>query len=179
MPATVEVWDLPLRLYHWMLAAAVLIAYFTANVFDTVHEVAGYAALALISFRLVWGFYGSRYSCFRSFIRPLRTVAPFVRQLARGRVGHYLGLNPAGALMALTLLVSLAVSTISGWMQLTETYFGVAWVEAVHAYSSELVLILAVVHVLGVLAMSAVQRENLVRAMLTGRKRRLRGRGDL
>jgi cytochrome b len=73
--------------------------------------------------------------------------------------------------MSVALLALLLVSAISGWMQITERFFGVDWVEKVHTYSSNLVLILAAVHVLGVLLMCALQKENLVRAMITGRKR--------
>jgi cytochrome b len=69
------------------------------------------------------------------------------------------------------LVLSLAVSSISGWMQITERYFGVEWVERVHTWSSNLVLGLAIVHVLGVIVVGALQRENLVRAMITGKKR--------
>jgi cytochrome b len=74
--------------------------------------------------------------------------------------------------MAATLLLLLAVSSASGWMQLTERFFGVEWVETVHSCSSNAVLALVVVHVLGVLMMCALQKENLVRAMIDGRKRR-------
>jgi cytochrome b len=73
--------------------------------------------------------------------------------------------------MAVALVLSLAVSSISGWMQITERYFGVEWVERVHMWSSNLVLGLAIVHVLGVLLVCALQKENLVRAMITGKKR--------
>ena len=170
-PATIDVWDLPLRLFHWSLAAAVLIAYFSANVLDTVHEIAGYAVLVLIAFRLVWGFAGTRYSRFASSMRPLRIVLRYLGQIAKGETGRYLGLNPAGAAMSAALLVLLAVSTISGWMQVTEKFFGVDWVETLHTWSSNLVLILAVVHVLGVVLMCVLQKENLVRAMITGKKR--------
>ena len=72
--------------------------------------------------------------------------------------------------MSVTLLVLLAISTISGWMSVTVRFFGVAWVEELHRYSSDLVLILVAVHVLGVLTMCVLQRENLVRAMIDGRK---------
>ena len=174
-PATVVVWDWPLRLFHWTLAASVLIAWFTPNIYDTVHRIAGYTVLGLIAFRLVWGFAGTRYSRFRSFIRLLRVTPGFLWGLRHGRTGRYLGLNPAGAAMSVTLLVLLAVSTISGWMQVTVGFFGVAWVEDLHTYSSNLVMILVVIHVLGVLTMCVLQRENLVRAMITGRKR---DRGD-
>ena len=169
--ANVAVWDLPLRLYHWLLAGSVLTAYFSANVFDTVHEISGYTVLGLLAFRLTWGFAGPRYSRFSNFVQPPRAVLRYLRQLVHRNAGRYLGHNPAGATMIMALLVLLAIATISSWMQLTERFFGVTWVEVVHTWSSNLVLILAVVHVLGVLAMCALQKENLVRAMITGRKR--------
>jgi cytochrome b len=170
-PGMVVVWDGPLRLFHWTLATAVLIAWFTPNVYDTVHRIAGYTVLGLIVFRLVWGFAGTRYSRFRSFIRLLRATPGFLWGLRRGQTGRYLGLNPAGAAMSVTLLLLLAVSTISGWMQVTVRFFGVAWVEDLHTYSSDLVMILVIIHVFGVLTMCVLQGENLVRAMITGRKR--------
>ncbi len=172
---SVPVWDLPLRLFHWLLAAAVLTAYFSANVFDDVHEISGYAVLGLLVFRLIWGFAGSQHARFSSFVRSPRVVEIYLRQLAQGKSNRYLGHNPAGAVMIVTLLTLLAVSAVSGWMQLTYYFFGVTWVETVHTWSSNLVLILAIVHVLGVLLMSLVQKENLVRAMITGRKRDLSG----
>jgi cytochrome b len=173
-PAMVEVWDLPLRLLHWALAVSVLTAWFSANVLDTVHEIAGYAVLGLIGFRLVWGFAGTRYSRFRSFVRPLPVVIHYLGQIARGKTGRYLGLNPAGGAMSVALLALLAVSTLSGWMQLTERFFGVDWVETLHSWSSNLVLLLLLLHVLGVLLMCVLQKENLVLAMITGKKRERR-----
>ena len=170
-PAVVAVWDLPLRIHHWALAASVLIAWASANVLDTVHEVAGYTVIGLIAFRVVWGIFGSRHSRFASLPRLLRAMPRYLLQITRRQTGRYLGLNPAGAAMAVALLVLLAISTISGWMQVTERFFGVAWVETVHTYSSNVVLILVAVHVLGVLLMCALQKENLVRAMITGNKR--------
>ena len=167
----IVVWDWPLRLFHWVLAASVLIAWFTPNTYDTVHRIAGYTVLGLIAFRLVWGFAGTRYSRFGSFVRLLRAAPGFLWGLTRGQTGRYLGLNPAGAAMSVALLLSLMVSTISGWMSVTVRFFGVPWVENLHTYSSDLVMILVIVHVLGVLTMCVLQKENLVRAMITGRKR--------
>lgn len=167
----IVVWDWPLRLFHWVLAALVLIAWFTPNIYDTVHRIAGYTVLGLIALRLVWGFAGTRYSRFGSLVRLLRAAPGFIWGLTRGQTGRYLGLNPAGAAMSMALLLSLAVSTISGWMQVTVRFFGVPWVEDLHTYSSDLVMILVIIHVLGVLTMCVLQKENLVRAMITGRKR--------
>jgi cytochrome b len=122
---TVKVWDLPLRIAHWSLAASVLIAWFTANVFDTVHEIAGYIALALVVFRLVWGFVGPPHARFVNFVRRPGVTLRYLRRLAVGRAEAHLGHNPAGAAMIVTLLLLVAVSSVSGWMQITERFFGI------------------------------------------------------
>lgn len=168
---TVAVWDLPLRLWHWILAISVLIAWFTPTVYDGVHRIVGYAVIGLLAFRLLWGFMGSRYSRFRMLGVRLRVAPNYLWNLRRGMTGRYIGLNPAGSLMLVALLASLAVSTITGAMSVTVTFFGVWWVEDTHHYSSDAVIVLVVLHVLGVLVMGILQRENLIRAMFTGRKR--------
>ncbi|MEY9881130.1 MULTISPECIES: cytochrome b/b6 domain-containing protein [unclassified Bradyrhizobium] len=168
---TVAVWDLPLRLWHWILAISVLIAWFTPTVYDGVHRIVGYAVIGLLAFRLLWGFMGSRYSRFRMLGVRLRVAPNYLWNLRRGMTGRYIGLNPAGSLMLVALLASLAVSTITGAMSVTVTFFGVWWVEDIHHYSSDAVIVLVVLHVLGVLVMGILQRENLIRAMFTGRKR--------
>jgi cytochrome b len=170
-PRAVAVWDLPLRLWHWLLATSVLIAWFTPTVYGGLHRIVGYTVIGLLGFRLVWGFIGGRYSRFRMVGIRLRAAPGYLWNLRRGITGRYIGLNPAGTLMLVALLASLAVSTITGAMSVTVTFFGVWWVEDTHHYSSDAVIILVVVHVLGVVLMGTLQRENLIRAMFTGRKR--------
>lgn len=168
---TISVWDLPLRLWHWALAACVLAAWFTPTVYDGLHRILGYTVLGLLAFRLAWGFLGSRYSRFRMVGVRLRAAPGYLWNLRRGMTGRYIGLNPAGTLMLVALLLSLAVSTITGAMSVTVTFFGVWWVEDTHHYSSDAVIVLVVLHVVGVVLMGILQRENLIRAMITGRKR--------
>src|SRR5262249_46614379 len=109
------VWDLPLRVTHWALAVSIAVAYFTANVFDTVHTVAGYLALGLVVFRTAWGFIGTRYSRFSTSVRSPMAMLRYLRGLLRGHPGRYLGLNPAGAAMLIAMLALAAVSALSGW----------------------------------------------------------------
>ncbi len=168
---TVAVWDLPLRLWHWALAVSILAAWFTPTVYDTLHRIVGYTVLGLLAFRLVWGFWGSRYSRFRMIGVRLRAAPHYLWNLRRGRTGRYIGLNPAGTLMLVALLLAIAISAITGAMSVTVTFFGLWWVEDTHAIASDAVIVLAVVHVLGVVLMGLLQRENLIRAMFTGRKR--------
>ncbi|TWB65398.1 cytochrome b [Bradyrhizobium sacchari] len=168
---TVAVWDLPLRLWHWAFAASILAAWFTPTVYDRVHRIVGYTVLGLLAFRLVWGFWGSRYSRFRLMSVRLRAAPRYLLNLRRGLTGRYIGLNPAGTLMLVALLLAVAVSAITGAMSVTVTFFGVWWVEDTHHYSSDAVIVLVVLHVVGVLLMGRLQRENLIRAMISGRKR--------
>ena len=167
---TVQVWDLPLRLWHWWLAVLVIVAWVTPNVHDGLHRLAGYAILGLLAFRLIWGIIGTRHSRFRSLGARLRATPAYLWNLRRGKTGRYLGLNPAGTAMQLALLLLLIVSAVTGAMQVTVRFFGVWWVEDTHEVTSYLLIPLVVLHVAGVVLVSRLQRENLARAMLTGRK---------
>ena len=168
---TVAVWDVPLRLWHWSLAACVLAAWFTPTVYDRLHRIVGYAVIGLLVFRLIWGFCGSRYSRFRMIGVRLRAAPSYLLNLRRGITGRYIGLNPAGTLMLVVLLLALAVSAITGALSVTVTFFGVWWIEDTHAVASDAVIVLVLLHIVGVVLMSLLQRENLIRAMITGRKR--------
>ncbi|CCD86241.1 putative Cytochrome b561 family protein [Bradyrhizobium sp. ORS 285] len=168
---TVAVWDFPLRVWHWALAASVLVACVTPNTYDRLHRTAGYAVIGLLAFRLIWGLIGSRHSLFARISLKLRAAPQYILGMLRGETGRYLGLNPAGAAMLVVMLALLIVSTLSGLMQVSVRFFGVGWIEQAHALSSNAIIALIAVHVLGTLWMSLLQRENLARAMLTGRKR--------
>lgn len=168
----VYVWDLPLRIVHWSLAASIVVAWLSAVVFDSLHRQAGYIAIALVSFRIVWGFVGSDSARLSRLTFLLPNAIRFLRRLMRGRTGGYVGLNPAGAVMLVASLGLTLISGISGWMQITVRFFGVAWVQVLHTWSSYALLALAAVHVLGVAMVSILQRQNLVVAMFTGKKKR-------
>ena len=168
---TVAVWDLPLRLWHWALAVSVLTAWFTPTVHDNLHRIVGYTVIGLLVFRLLWGFWGGRYSRFRVIGVRLRAAPSYLLNLRRGITGRYIGLNPAGTLMLVALLLSLGISAITGALSVTVPFFGVWWIEDTHAIASDVAIVLVVLHVVGVVLMSMLQRENLIRAMITGRKR--------
>ncbi|MCP1847576.1 MULTISPECIES: cytochrome b/b6 domain-containing protein [unclassified Bradyrhizobium] len=167
---SVQVWDLPLRLWHWALAILVLVAWVTPSTYDRLHRLAGYSVIALLAFRLIWGFAGTRYARFGRLGVRLRAAPRYIWNLRRGITGRYIGLNPAGTVMLVALLLLLAISTITGVMEVTVTFFGVWWVEDTHAYASDALMVLVGLHVLGVVVVGLLQRQNLVRAMFTGRK---------
>lgn len=172
-PAEVKVWDLLVRLFHWSLVLAFAVAWLSAEEWDSVHEYAGYAVMALVALRILWGMIGTRHARFADFVYRPGTVVRYLRDTALLRAKRYLGHNPAGGAMVIALLVALAAITATGFMMTTDAFWGVEWVEDAHETAVDITLVLVGLHLLGVLAASIEHSENLVRAMITGRKRRL------
>ena len=170
-PATVRVWDLFMRVFHWSLAALFVVAYATGDEIEQLHIATGYAIAALIALRIAWGFIGRRHARFSDFIRPPREVLAYLRDVALHRAPRYLGHNPAGGAMIVALLATFAGTCATGIMMTSDTFWGTEWVEDVHEALANFMVGLIVVHILGVLIASFEHGENLVMAMLTGRKR--------
>lgn len=168
---TVKVWDPLLRLFHWGLVASFALAWLTAENSAGLHEWAGYAAAALISFRLVWGFVGPRYARFAQFVTSPATAFEFVKAMIRRDEPRYLGHNPAGSVMILGLITAMGVTAVTGWMYTLDAFWGEEWVEETHELFASLMLGMVVVHVAGVLYASYAHRENLVKSMVNGNKR--------
>jgi cytochrome b len=170
-PATVKVWDPFVRAFHWSLAALFLLAYATGDEVEQVHIVAGYTIAGLLALRILWGLVGPRHARFSDFVRSPRAVLAYLRNMVLLRAPRYLGHNPAGGAMVVALIVMLIGTCTTGYMMTTDAYWGAEWVEEVHEALANLTVGLVVVHVLGVLVASFEHRENLVKAMITGRKR--------
>lgn len=170
-PATVRVWDPMVRLFHWSLVAAFAIAWLTGDEWQRLHEVAGYAIAGLVGFRLVWGLVGSTHARFSDFVYRPRVVIGYLTDTIHLRAKRYIGHNPAGGAMVVALLAALAVTCATGIMMTTQAFWGSEWVETLHEAMANLLLLMVGLHLVGVLAASIEHGENLVRAMITGRKR--------
>lgn len=158
----VRVWDLPLRLFHWLLVATIALAFLSSeedSALNHWHVLAGWIAAILVIFRIFWGFAGGAHSRFSSFVRP-SAIAGHVRDLLRGQPEPSLGHNALGALSVL-LLLGMIAATI---------WTGAALMEDAHELIGWTLLGLIAVHVAAVLFMSFLTRDNLIRAMVTGRK---------
>ncbi len=183
--AHVKVWDRFLRFFHWTLVLCFTTAFISGEVhLSTIHELVGYTLCVLLAARLYWGFRGSEYARFRAFIFPVSEAVSYLRSMLKGNPRHYYGHNPAGALMVFTMFGLLAVIFLSGLLTLGTIDFGgplaflanrvsddASYVfRHVHEFLPNVALGLVVLHLLGVLVGSIQHKENLVRAMLTGRK---------
>lgn len=114
MSNEIRVWDPLVRLFHWGLVVAFTIAYLSGDEENSLHVYSGYAVLGLISFRVLWGFIGTRYARFSQFVTSPGTVIQYLKDLLARKPKHYTGHNPAGGWMVLALLLTLFVVTVSG-----------------------------------------------------------------
>jgi cytochrome b len=168
---TVRVWDPLVRVFHWSLVLAFFGAYLLGDDGGQLHQALGYTVLGLMAFRLVWGLVGSRHARFAGFIPSYRKLIAYLKDVLAHREARYLGHNPAGAVMIVALLLALTGTGTTGWLMTTDAFWDSNLLEEVHEILANGTLLLVGLHVAGVVFSSVRHRENLVRAMLTGRKR--------
>ena len=182
-PSTVHVWDAPTRLFHWTLVFLVALAWLTGEAVGSVflvHTLAGYGVAVLLVFRIIWGFAGSRHSRFADFVRPWREVVAHLRGVLSLRPARTLGHNPLGGWMTLLLLLVLAAQVGTGLFASDDGLGGplagalssgtAHAIAELHEGLSGALLGLIGLHEVGVLVVCLKTRDNLVRAMITGRK---------
>lgn len=179
-----QVWDLPVRLFHWTLVVGVLASYVSSRLgpeYFRLHLAAGYLVTVLVAFRLLWGLFGTRHARFANFVRGPRAIRQYGAGLLRGRPPQHAGHNPLGALMVLALLATLFVQAASGLFSNDEIFNTgplYAWVSeefslqltSVHKLLFNWIAAAILIHLLAILAHRWLARENLIRAMWTGRK---------
>lgn len=180
----VRVWDPAVRVFHWALAIGFVTAYVSEGEMP-IHAWAGYTLVALVLFRLLWGFIGPPHARFADFMRTPMQVLAHLKAMLTFRERRYLGHNPAGGAMALVLLALVAVTAGLGLVlygaddgrgpfgglagALSES--GTHWVEETHELFANATIVFVLLHLGGVLWESLRHRENLVAAMISGRKR--------
>lgn len=167
----VRVWDPLVRVLHWSLVVAVALAWLTAEEHERAHAMIGYAVLGIVAVRTLWGFIGTQHARFADFVRPPRAVLAYARAIVTGTAPRFLGHNPIGGWMILALLFALVVTAGTGWLAQAAAGPRAHLFEEAHEAAANALLVLIGVHIVGVLAESVRAGENLVRAMITGRKR--------
>lgn len=170
-PATVRVWDLMVRIFHWSLMASFTAAYISADEWERVHIKIGYIVAGLVASRAIWGLIGSKNARFTDFIYRPSTVLGFLRDSIAMKAKRYIGHNPAGGAMVIALLVAITAISTTGYMMGMDAYWGQEWVEDTHKVIVYMTLGLVALHVVGVLLASVEHKENLIKSMITGKKR--------
>jgi cytochrome b len=186
----IRVWDLPVRLYHWLQAVlvgfALLTGYLLGATWIDFHIWAGTAIMALVVARVVWGFLGTPYARFSNFVPGLLSIPEYLGSLAMGRAPRHIGHNPLGAAMILALLLMITALFITGLLSLGGvfktgpasafiTYSEGGAIRQIHETLALLISALAILHIAGALFESFRTKENLVGAMVSGVKQRRLG----
>lgn len=180
----IRVWDLPTRLFHWLVVTLVLVSFVTGKIggaWMPYHIWSGCAVLGLLMFRLVWGFVGGRHARFSAFVRAPGAVLRYARTLFQPAPPRHLGHNPLGGWSVLAMLLVLSVQAVTGLFAnddiFTEgpLYPWVSkatsdWLTHIHKLNQGVVLLLVGVHVMAILFYLIMKHENLIQPMFTGRK---------
>ncbi len=178
----VRVWDVPIRLFHWLIVALVVAAYVTWRLNWMVwHGWVGNAVLVLLLFRLLWGFFGGETSRFSRFLASPRMAVQHLKFLFLREPDRQVGHNPAGGWMVLLLLALLLAETLTGLYVANDiadvgplTEIVPAWaadaIESSHAILWDMLLAAIVLHVLAIASFAVIKGQNLVRPMIAGTK---------
>jgi cytochrome b len=183
MSEKIVVWDLPTRICHWSLVVSIGYSWYCVEIAQDMeqHFWSGYTILTLILFRFIWGFVGSRYARFRSFLFPLKEIASYAKSVkSRNTNKHYLGHNPIGSLSALAMMLAILLQASTGLFNSDDYYFGplsglidknlAAFLSSIHQLNFDLLKLLIATHVIAILYYKFYKKENLSKAMITGKK---------
>lgn len=177
-----KVWDLPTRVFHWLLALLVGGAWLSVELgYMEIHGLVGQAILTLVVYRLIWGVVGSETAQFWNFIRGPKAVLGYARGLLSGRNSEPVGHNPLGACMIVGLLLLLATQAVLGLMSNDDVLFegplfnlvGKEWsdtITGIHHLLYNAILLAVIAHVCAAFYYLIVKKENLIGAMITGVK---------
>ncbi len=181
-PADSEIWDLPVRLVHWMLVLCLVTLFVSVNNgWMRLHFYAGYALSALLVFRLLWALVGTTYARFSGFDLSLKRVLPTLGRLLSGRHQSSAGHNAAGSWMVVMLLLVLGAQVLSGLVYTDDVFWYGPWFFSAPEWAQDLAarlhprlpaLILALVgtHIVAVVYHRFRLKEPLIGAMVHGRK---------
>lgn len=181
---SIQVWDIPTRLFHWLLVGLVIGSFITGKIGISAmqyHEWSGVAILVLLVFRLMWGVFGGRQTRFSAFVKGPAEVMRYASTLFSKESKPYIGHNPLGGWSVMAMLTSLFVQAGTGLFAnddiLTEgpLYYLVSkktsdWLTDVHQLNQKILLFLVTIHVAAILFHLIVKRENLIKPMITGKK---------
>jgi cytochrome b len=182
-----QVWDISVRIFHWLLVSAFVVAYVTEEDFLSLHTWAGYLIAGLLAYRLIWGIIGPKHARFSDFVYSPGKIFQHLKDTVLLKAPRYLGHNPAGGAMIIALLLSLMLTATSGIVLLgaedqtgplanimsgTSEWWEDA-LEEIHEFFANFTLLLVFIHVGGVILESLIHGENLPRTMITGNKNKI------
>jgi len=178
------VWDLPLRIFHWLFACTVIASWYTSDQDRDLieqHMQLGYFALGLIMFRVIWGFVGTKHARFVSFIPKPKQLLAYLKSLKQSRASASVGHNPLGSLMVVLMIILISLQAISG-LFINDDVFSAGPYNAVvskeveqimaflHHHLFDYMIIAIAIHLFAIYYYVRIKKESLIVPMITGKK---------
>jgi len=177
----IRVWDLPTRLFHWILALCIVLGIIFVKIGGNAmqwHAYCGYLALTLVLFRIIWGFAGSWHVRFANFVPSPKRLVAYLKGETAGGLGH----NPLGALSVIALLLAVLLQASTGLFADDDIFFlgpltkyvsnaTVAFLTSIHRFNQYIIMALVVLHIGAILFYQIYKKESLVGPMITGDKK--------
>ncbi|MBI5563241.1 MAG: cytochrome b/b6 domain-containing protein [Deltaproteobacteria bacterium] len=187
----IKVWDLPTRFFHWFLVSAYIAAFYTSHNESLLeyHIAAGYIALGLVFFRVLWGFAGGRHARFSDFVRGWAEVKSFMSRVLRLDFPRFMGHNPAVGWVIIFILCVTFILTATGiityggeenrgvWVG-AFTFAAAVWARDIHEILSYFIVAVVVIHICAALVHDFILKENIILSMITGFKEDPESWGD-
>lgn len=178
------IWDLPLRLFHWSFASSILLLWLTSELgsdYIDWHITLGYCVLTLTIFRIAWGFFGPKHAKFSHFLPTPTEIVSYLKQQNTPQAKVYAGHNPIGSLMVIAMLILVLIQAVSGLFVDDQVfssgpYFNAAGdtvdklMSTVHHTMFDFILLAIALHIAAIIFYKTVKKQNLVKAMFTGKK---------
>ncbi|MBU3022552.1 cytochrome b/b6 domain-containing protein [Aestuariibacter sp. A3R04] len=178
------IWDVPTRLFHWLLVGSLIAQYLTAEVLENAmqwHFYFGYFTLGLVIFRTLWGFIGSDYAKFSQFIYGPKAVIGYASTLFKRNSKAHAGHNPLGGWVVLLMLLLVLAQAISGLFMTDDIFFDGPWRAAVedstlkvmgfiHHNGFDVLLGIIALHIAAIGFYSVYKKQRLAPAMIHGKK---------
>ena len=178
------VWDLPTRLFHWLVVVLVITCVITGKIgvdWLNVHMISGYGVLTLLLFRLSWGFVGGYHARFANFVRGPATVLRHAAGMWKKDGPRHLGHNPLGGWSVTAMIGALLLQAVAGLFANDDIFTegplyplvskaASDFLTRIHRFNADIIGVLVAIHILAILFYLIVKRENLIKPMITGNK---------
>ncbi|RUO72956.1 cytochrome b/b6 domain-containing protein [Idiomarina ramblicola] len=166
------IWDKFIRTFHWLLVLCFCLNYFFLEHGNNVHQIVGYTAAVLVLVRIVWGFIGPSNARFKNFIPSFSGIKSHFHELKKREVKQEQGHNPLGGLMVFSILALFLIQAVTGFLrEEVDALYGDSFLTSLHSLSANIIFALAVIHIIAVFITAYFGKIELIRPMLTGKRR--------
>ena len=158
------VWALFVRVTHWLVAAFVIVNFFNDTGYW--HRFIGYTCLVLVLSRIIYGLFLTKTTSSQFYFPTIANIKQHINEIKTQHFSPHVGHNPLGQWAVYAMWILIILLALTGWLSRTDAYWGEDWPVDLHAFFSNALQVLVILHVAAVVLMSALQKKNLIKPMI-------------